>query len=171
MTREKVGLPTEIELDAWELTSRGVSLGTLGRYDEERDTYEEAIRVKSDYVPAWFNQAAARALGRLEEAIDYANMALHLNPASIPALINKGLALYALNRSEEAIACFDTASHIQPRDPAVWSGRVLRSCLAKGMSKGPGWRRTNFTASGPKGVRLSSRSAQPARKWRLRQTS
>ena len=136
VAREKVDSPTEVEHDAWELTSRGVALGTLGRHDEERESYEEAIRVKPDYVPAWFNLAAVLGeLGRPREAIEYADLALHLNPKSVPALINRGLALHALNRPEEALACFDTAAHLQPRDPAIWSGRAL-VLLGQGNAEG-----------------------------------
>ena len=121
---ERVRVPSEAELEAWELTSKGVSLGTLGRHDEERQCYEESIRVKPDYAPAWFNQAAALgAQGRPDEAIDFAEMAHHLNPESVPALINKGLALRALGRLDEAIAYFDRAVHLQPRTPEVWFGR------------------------------------------------
>jgi serine/threonine protein kinase len=126
VAHEKVSTPAAAELEAWELTGKGVSLGTLGLFDEERGPYEESIQVKPQHVPAWFNQAAALgSLGLLEEAIEYADMALHLNPRSVPALINKGLALHALNRPDEAIVCFDSAAHIQPRDPDVWYGRVV----------------------------------------------
>lgn len=125
VAREKVSVPAASEMEAWELTGKGVSLGTLSRFAEERDSYEASIRVKPQHVPAWFNQAAALgALGRPDEAVEYANLALHLNPRSVPALINKGLALHALQRDDEAIACFDTAAHVQPRDPDVWYGRA-----------------------------------------------
>jgi tetratricopeptide (TPR) repeat protein len=123
-------------MDAWDLTSRGVSLGTLGRYDEERESYEESIRVKPDYTPAWFNQAAVLGMqGHLVEAIEYADMALHLNPRSVPALINKGLALDAMGHPQEAITCFDLAAHIQPRDPEVWRARVI-VLLRQGNTEG-----------------------------------
>lgn len=136
VARAKVDSPTEVEHDAWELTSRGVALGTLGRHGEERESYEEAIRVKPDYVPAWSNLAAVLGtLGRPREAIEYADLALHLNPASVPALINRGLALHALSRPKEALACFDTAAHLQPRDPAIWSGRAL-VLLGQGNAEG-----------------------------------
>jgi len=126
VAREKVELPTEMEYDAWELTSRGVALGTFGRLDEERECYDEAIKTKPDYVPAWFNTAAVLgSLGKFNEAVEHANFALHFNPGSVPALINKGLALYAMKRPEEALACFDHAGHLQPRDPAIWYGRAL----------------------------------------------
>ena len=63
------------------------------------------------------------ASGHPGDAIEYADMALHLNPSSVPALINKALALNALGRTDEALAHFDRAVHIQPRDPEVWYGR------------------------------------------------
>ena len=124
INRERIVIPAESELEAWELTNKGVSLGTLGRFDEERESYEESIRIKPDYAPAWFNQAAA--LGSIErpaDAIEYANVALLLNPTSVPALINKALAFHALDRSETALALFDRAAHLQPREPEVWYGR------------------------------------------------
>lgn len=129
MTGEKMSAPSESDLDAWELNGKGISLGTLGLFEEERQTYETSFESRPDYVPTWFNQAAALgALGRLEEAIEYAEMALHLNASSVPALINKGLILFALGHPDEAIYCFDAAVHLRPHDPDIWYGRgvVLR---------------------------------------------
>ena len=126
IARETIAPPTEVELEAWELTNKGVSLGTLGRHDEERASYEAATRVKPDYTPVWFNQAAALgALGRLDEAVEYADMALHLNPRSVPALLNKALALNALGRSTESLGLLSAAALAQPRDPEVWYGRAF----------------------------------------------
>jgi len=120
LTGEKLQAPTPAELEAWELTSKGVSLGTLGRFDEERDSYEDSFLIKPDYVPSWFNQSAALgSQGKWTEAVEFADVALLLNPASVPALINKGLALLALGKSDEAMKHFDAAVHIQPRDPEV----------------------------------------------------
>ncbi len=124
MTGEKMTAPSESDLDAWELNGKGVSLGTLGLFEEERQAYETSFQSKPDYVPTWFNQAAALgSLGRLEEAIEYAEMALHLNASSVPALINKGLILYALGHPDESIYCFDAAIHLRPHDPDIWYGR------------------------------------------------
>ena len=125
VAREKITPPTEGELEAWELTNKGASLGTLGRHDEERAGYEAAIRVKPDYVAAWFNQAAALGdSGHPEEAVEFADVALHLNPRSVPALMNKALALNALGRPDLALGLYSTAAHLQPRDPEVWYGRA-----------------------------------------------
>ena len=124
VARERIAPPTETELEAWELTNKGVSLGTLGRHDEERQGYEDAIRIKPDYVAAWFNQAAALGdSGHPEEAVEFADVALHLNPRSVPALMNKALALNALGRPDQALELFSAAAHLEPRDPEVWYGR------------------------------------------------
>lgn len=124
INRERVTIPAESDLEAWELNNKGVSLGTLGRYDEERESYEESIRVKPDHVPAWFNQAAALgSIARPADALEYADVALLLNPSSVPALLNKALALHVLNRSEAALALFDRAARLHPREPEVWYGR------------------------------------------------
>ena len=75
IARERVAVPAESELEAWELTNKGVSLGTLGRFDEERETYEDSIRVRPDHAPAWFNQAAVLgSIDRAPDAIAYADV-------------------------------------------------------------------------------------------------
>ncbi len=126
LTGEVPTVPSEVELEAWDLNSKGVSLATLGLFEEEQQTYELSLETKPNYVPAWFNQAAASGnQGHLIEALQFAEMALHLNPRSVPALINKGLALYALRRPAEAIASFNQASHLAPRDPDAWRGRAV----------------------------------------------
>ena len=125
-TREALKPPTELELEAWELTNKGTSLGILGRHDEERAGYEAALRVKADYVPAWFNQAAALGdSGHPDEAVEHADVALHLNPQSVPALINKALALNLLGQADRSLTLLSEAARLQPRDPDVWFGRAF----------------------------------------------
>lgn len=125
-SRERVPVPEESELEAWELTNKGVSLGTLGRHDEERESYEESIRVRPDYAPAWFNQAASSgASGFADEAVELADVALRLNAASVPALVNKALALHVLGRSGEALSLLDHAVRCRPRDPDARRARAF----------------------------------------------
>ncbi len=91
-------VPRETELEAWELTNKGISLGSLGRYTEERICYHEAIASSSHYAPAWFNLAACLGdLAQIEKSIQAANVALRINPHSVPALVNKGLAFASSN--------------------------------------------------------------------------
>jgi serine/threonine protein kinase len=124
--RRRVPVPEESELEAWELTNKGVSLGTLGRHAEERESYEESIRARPDYAPAWFNQAAASgASGAADEAVELADVALRLNASSVPALVNKGLALHALGRPGDALALLDQAVRHRPRDPDARFARAF----------------------------------------------
>jgi len=53
-------------------------------------------------------------LGRFEEAIQYAEKALKLNPRSGVAYSNKGFALDALGKLDEAIECYDKAIELSP---------------------------------------------------------
>lgn len=130
---KRVPTPKESELDAWDLTSKGVSLGTIKRFAEERSCYHEAIASSSRYAPAWFNLAACLGdLGQLEKAIMAANVALRINPKSVPALVNKALALCVLGRASEARSPADQAVRLEPMDPIAWYGRGL-ALLASGQ--------------------------------------
>lgn len=123
---EPVRPPTMSDLDAWELNSKAVSLGNLGRSADELRAYEATFRACPDFVPAWFNKSAALgSLGHLAEALDHAEMALNLHRRSVPAMINKGLSLHGMNRCGEAIACLDAALYTCPGDPDVWRARGL----------------------------------------------
>ena len=53
---------------------------------------------------------------RTEEAIQYHDRALAIDPSDTDALDSKGLALYNLDRSDEAIQLFDRALAIDPSD-------------------------------------------------------
>ncbi len=118
LTGERISVPPMIDMNAWDLTSKGISLGVLGHYREELECYQYAIHYKGDYAPATFNQTAALgALGRWTEGLAAAETALEMNPRSIPGRINKGMALFALGRSDEALAVLDEAIHLHPRDP------------------------------------------------------
>jgi serine/threonine protein kinase len=132
IARRRVPVPRESELDAWDLTNKGISLGTLGRHLEEKSCYEEAIASASKYVPAWFNMAACMGdLGRFEKAIQAADVALKINRQSLPALINKALALCVLERGAEAWTLVDRPTKAYPRDPDLWYARGV-AALALG---------------------------------------
>ena len=53
----------------------------LGRYDEAIETYDKALKLQPDYVPARVALAAAYALaGRLEEARSQAAEVMRIDP-------------------------------------------------------------------------------------------
>jgi tetratricopeptide (TPR) repeat protein len=54
--------------NAW--NNKGISLGNLGRYDEEIRSYEKALEIHPRYAVAWYNKAVAEeSLGRREAAV------------------------------------------------------------------------------------------------------
>ena len=73
--------------------------------------------------------------GRSEEAIQYFDQALAIDPEDTDALISKGSALEDLNRTEEAIQYYDKAIDIDPEDTDAQSNKdsalLSLSSLAK----------------------------------------
>ena len=55
-------------------------------------------------------------LGKYDEAIQYYDKALQVDPNYTDALNNKGDALYDLDKYDEAIQIFDKALQIDPND-------------------------------------------------------
>lgn len=64
-------------------------------------------------------------LGRLEEALEAYNRAIHLQDDYAWAWARKGRTLRLLNRFDEAMACYDEAIRIQPRYAWAWKGRGI----------------------------------------------
>jgi protein O-GlcNAc transferase len=58
--------------------------------------------------------------GRFVEALSLIGVALRSKPDFPPALLNYGLALDALKRREEALACYDKAGRVWRRR-AAWT--------------------------------------------------
>lgn len=74
-------------------------------------------------------------LGRSEEAMQYFDQALAIDPDNVDALVNKGLALEDLDRTEEAIQYYDRAIAIDPEDTETLNNKdsalLSLSSLAK----------------------------------------
>jgi tetratricopeptide (TPR) repeat protein len=128
----EVIVPAQLkELEAWEWTNKGISLGTLGRYDEAIGCYDKAIgcydkalELDPRFALAWNNKGSSLdSLGRYEEAIGCYDKALELDPRFALAWSNKGNALDSLGRYEEAIDCYDKALELDPRHAAAWSNK------------------------------------------------
>ncbi|MGO9114529.1 MAG: serine/threonine protein kinase [Thermoguttaceae bacterium] len=61
---------TESELDAWELTRKGSSLGELGRAEEALICYERALEIDPRDANAWLGKGSSlRAVGRIADAL------------------------------------------------------------------------------------------------------
>jgi tetratricopeptide (TPR) repeat protein len=59
------------------------------------------------------------AAGVMEQAIEYYDKALDIDPKNADVLINKGEVLYQSKKYNEAIECYDKALAIDPNDVAI----------------------------------------------------
>ena len=68
-------------------------------------------------------------LEKFLEAIQLFDRVLEINPESVDAWNNRGVALYRLGKTEEALDCYDRALKIDPGFLEAWrnKGFVLRS--------------------------------------------
>jgi serine/threonine protein kinase len=126
-TGEIVKLPELKELEAWELSNKGVSLSNLGKYQEAIACYDKAIEINPGFADAWHNKTnSLEKLGKDQEVIACYDKALEINPGFVEAWVNKGFFLSKLGKYQEAIACYDRALELNPKDTKAW--------LSKGVS-------------------------------------
>ena len=93
----------------------GLTLGNLGKYEEEIHCYDEALKIDPHLAQAWSNKGVALGnLGKYEEAIHCYDEALKIDPHYAQAWSNKGVALGKLGKYEEEIHCYDEALKIDP---------------------------------------------------------
>ena len=68
-------------------------------------------------------------LKKYNEAIEYFDRILKVDPKHVDALFNKGRALHNLNKFNAALICYDNVIRINPRHSKAWrwKGFALRS--------------------------------------------
>ncbi|MEM2933453.1 MAG: tetratricopeptide repeat protein [Methanocellales archaeon] len=120
-------IQVEIEhLTAADWNHKGLSLYSIGRYEEALACFDRAIELERDDALIWNNKGLALyKAGKLEEALDCFDRALLLNPRYPSAWNNRGLALKSLGRVNEAISCFDRALELDPKDAPAWNNKGL----------------------------------------------
>ena len=93
----------------------GYCYGNLGRYDEEIESYKQAIRIKPDFVEAHNNLGVSYGkLGRYQDEIEACKQAIRINPDSAEAHCNLGVAYDKLGRHQESIEALKQAIRIKP---------------------------------------------------------
>jgi len=123
-TGEVVIPPQLKELEAWEWVNKGVSLGSLGRYEEAIHCCEKALALDPRNVNAWTNKGVSlNSLGRYDEALHCSDKALEIDPRNVNAWNNKGVSLNSLGRYDEAIRCCDKALELDPRYASAWTNK------------------------------------------------
>jgi len=103
------------------LSNLGAAYEGRGEHLKASSCFREAVRVKPDYAPAWYNfGVSAGSLGQEEEAIGYYREALRLQPEYAPAWNGLGLAQRRLGRIREAAENFAEAVRIDPDHLDAW---------------------------------------------------
>jgi predicted O-linked N-acetylglucosamine transferase (SPINDLY family) len=141
------------------LHNRGLLLARLGRLKEAEQCHRQYSTVYPDSRRARFNLTdVLLAQSRYEEAVGELDLVLAKSPLDIPALVNRGMALAALGRFEEARDAFSTAHshdalalekyvlHVAPgSDMEVVLSPISiflwRCCVAQGICDWSGWDR------------------------------
>ena len=84
-----------------------------GNFQEAIVSYDEAIRLNSEYTDAYNDRGVVRsALGNFSEGIADFERALQINPQYSVAYVNLGIARLNLNDFQQAITSFDQALKI-----------------------------------------------------------
>ncbi|PWU79043.1 MAG: hypothetical protein DLM72_19355 [Candidatus Nitrosopolaris wilkensis] len=88
--------------------TKGVTVGTLKKYEDDLHSAEKCLEVNSNDAFAWYQKGAAlNNLNRYREAIRSFERALEIRSGLAIAWYNKGSALVALGEYEEAVKSFD----------------------------------------------------------------
>jgi serine/threonine protein kinase len=86
-------------------------------YPQAIDAYQEAVRLKADYLPSWIGLGNTYSkLIEYQAAIDAYDRAIAINPKSDEAWYSKGLASEALERYQNAYDFYDQARVINPKN-------------------------------------------------------
>jgi protein O-GlcNAc transferase len=116
--------------DADALTSYGLVLQAVRRFDEAMVNFDKALALAPNAIDALNNRGnLLLELKRFEEALAAFDKALSVKPDSAAILNNRGNALRNLHRIEEALASFDRALAITPDAWMILGnrGNALRS--------------------------------------------
>lgn len=60
------------------------------------------------------------ALKKYEEAIDYFDQVIEVEPNNFNAYLLKGMSFYFLSQKQNALSCFEMAIKINPGDASCW---------------------------------------------------
>jgi tetratricopeptide (TPR) repeat protein len=106
--------------NAW--LDEGFAQSKLGRFEEAILSFNKAIEINPNNVPAWSNKGwTLDKLERFEEAIKCYDKAIEISPnGSSFTWFNKGQALKNLSRFEDALQSFAKAIEIDPKYEDAW---------------------------------------------------
>ena len=104
----------------------------LGEPEEAELAYEQLVEIRRDWADAWFRLAAIRfERGDIERALNGFEAASSARPDWPEAVVNTGVCLYRLQRSQDAIGVFEKALGMSTGNSYALTG-LAASCVAAG---------------------------------------
>jgi len=116
----------DVELEAWELVNKGLSLGNLGYAGEALECYNRAIELNPEDAVAYNNRGNAYDdKGNYKMAIRDYERAMELNPELAWAYNNRGLVYAKKGEYDLAIRDYDRAIELNPELAVAYNNRGI----------------------------------------------
>ena len=111
---------------------RGIANASLGRVRLAVADYNNVIRLRPDYYPAYYDRALAEErIGDFPRALDDYGATIRLRPQYADSYYNRGRLLLKAGRLADAAADFSRAHEINPNDDWALANRGLAYALMK----------------------------------------
>ena len=118
--------PKEMQKTAEGWYHRGVSMHSIGRYDDAMAAFDEALKLAPQQAKILVGKAALYlTLGRLEDSLACHDQIIALHPNEPDPWVVKGALLAKRARHREALKCFDEALYRDPKFALAWLNRGI----------------------------------------------
>jgi tetratricopeptide (TPR) repeat protein len=98
----------------------GLAMGSAGRYDEAAAHFEKALQIDANFYDGLVGMGVTREFqGRLPEAIDYFQAAIHSQPDTPTAHLQLGRVLWKQSSDQAALEEIGRASQLAPKDAEI----------------------------------------------------
>src|SRR5882757_114219 len=107
------------------LYAAAVALWREQRRDEAIKLLDQALRLEPDFAEALcMGGYMLGECGNPQSAMRFYRRALELDASLVVGHVNLGKLLFGAGRFAEALACFEAATNLAPRDPDAWCSRA-----------------------------------------------
>ncbi|MXS85729.1 PEP-CTERM system TPR-repeat protein PrsT [Nitrosomonas sp. HPC101] len=114
------------------LTLRGNAALALGKIEEARALFEQALQDRPGFAGALMGMArCSLARNDIESAMNFSEEAVKLNPEDSDAVLFRGDLLRAQNKIDEALADYDKAIKLNPESVAAYINRATVAISTK----------------------------------------